>query len=102
MKAYDIAFLGHMCIDEIVPYEGETRIAPGSAVLCGAMVAARIGMKTAAIVKMAAKDEPIIEPMREAGIDVYLIPAKETTYSQVIHPVADVDVRRLILKEAPV
>ena len=100
MKKYDITFLGHMCIDEIVPYEGETRIAPGSAVLCGAMVAARIGMKTAAIVKMAAKDEAIIEPMREAGIDVYLIPAEETTYSQVIHPVADVDVRRLILKKS--
>lgn len=100
MTSYDIAFLGHMCFDEITPYQGETKIAAGSAVLCGAMVAARIGKKVAAVVKMAPKDEQILEPMQKIGIDTYLIPAAETTYSKVIHPVADVDVRRLILEKS--
>ncbi|HHV99303.1 MAG TPA: carbohydrate kinase [Clostridiaceae bacterium] len=99
-NSYDITFVGHMCYDEITPFRGETRVSPGSAVLCGAMVAARIGKKVAAVVKMSPKDEEIIAPMKENGIDVYLIPGKETTYSKVIHPVADVDIRRLILEKS--
>ena len=94
---YDIAFLGHMCYDEITPFEGETAESPGSAVFCGALTAARIGRRVAAIVKMAPADEKIVEPMREAGVDVYVIPAAETTHSRVIHDVPDVDSRRLLI-----
>ena len=54
-KKYDITFVGHMCYDEIIPFGGEPHVAPGSAVLCGVMVAARIGQKVAAVVKMAKK-----------------------------------------------
>ncbi len=89
-----------MCYDEITPYQVQTIVAPGSAVLCGALAAARTGKRVAAVVKMAQADEAILQPMRDAGIDTYLIPAAETTYSVVIHPVPDVDVRRLILKKS--
>ncbi|MBN1648403.1 MAG: hypothetical protein JW874_10235 [Spirochaetales bacterium] len=94
---YDITFVGHMCYDEIIPFGGEPHIAPGSAVLCGAMVSARIGMKTAAVVKMAPADEEILKPMQEAGVETILIPAKETTYSRVHHFSANVDERNLTL-----
>ncbi len=94
---YDITFVGHMCYDEIVPFGGEPRIAPGSAVLCGAMVAARVGKRVAAVVKMAPADEPILEPMRAVGVETYLIPSAETTYSRVVHESENVDERRLIL-----
>ena len=100
MKAYDITFLGHMCYDEITPFEGPTRVAAGSAVLCGALAATRTGNRVAVVVKMAPRDEAILQPMRDAGIDTYLIPAAETTWSVVIHPVPDVDVRKLILKKS--
>jgi sugar/nucleoside kinase (ribokinase family) len=100
MKSYDITFLGHMCYDEITPYLGETKVAPGSAVLCGALAAVRTGKRVAVVAKMAEADEAILQPMRDAGIDTYLIPAAETTWSVVIHPVADVDVRRLILTKS--
>jgi sugar/nucleoside kinase (ribokinase family) len=96
----DITFLGHMCFDEITPYQGETKVAPGSAVLCGAMVAARVGKKVAVVTKMAPKDNEILKPMQEQGIDTYFIPAAETTYSMVIHPTANVDERRLILRKS--
>ena len=59
-RKYDITFVGHMCYDEIIPFGGKPHVAPGSAVLCGAMVAPRVGKKVAAIVKMAKKDEHII------------------------------------------
>jgi sugar/nucleoside kinase (ribokinase family) len=94
---YDITFVGHMCYDEITPFGGEPHVAPGSAVLCGAMVAARVGKRVAAVVKMAPQDEHILEPMREVGVDTYLVPSAETTYSRVVHESENVDERRLIL-----
>lgn len=100
MKTYEITFLGHMCIDEIIPFQGETKVAPGSAVLCGAMVGAQVGRKVAVVTRMARKDEEILVPLQALGVDTYLIPAQETTYSVVIHPTANLDERRLILKKS--
>jgi len=96
-KKYDITFVGHMCYDEIIPFGGKPHIAPGSAVLCGAMVAPRVGKKVAAVVKMAPKDESILQPMKDAGVDTYLIPSEETTYSRVLHESENVDERTLTL-----
>jgi sugar/nucleoside kinase (ribokinase family) len=94
---YDITFVGHMCYDEIIPFGGKPVVAPGSAVLCGAMVAARVGKKVAAVVKMAKKDEKILQPMKDVGVDTYLIPGAETTYSRVLHESANVDERKLTI-----
>ena len=96
-KEYDITFVGHMCYDEIIPFGGKPHVAPGSAVLCGAMVAARVGKKVAVVVKMAKTNEPILQPMKDIGIDTYLIPSDETTYSRVLHESANVDERKLTL-----
>ncbi len=94
---YDITFIGHMCYDEIIPFGGKPVVAPGSAVLCGAMVAARVGKKVAAIVKMSKKDESILSSMKEAGVDTYLISADVTTYSRVLHESSNVDERKLTI-----
>ena len=96
-KKYDITFIGHMCYDEIIPFGGKPRVAPGSAVLCGAMVAPRVGKKVAAVVKMAKKDEAILQPMKDIGIDTYLIPSEETSYNRVLHYSANVDERKMTL-----
>ena len=99
-KQYDITFVGHMCYDEIIPFQGEKHIAPGSAVLCGAMVAPRLGKKVAAVVKMAPKDEPILKAMQDVGVDTYLIPSEETTYSRVLHESENMDERTLTPRSA--
>jgi sugar/nucleoside kinase (ribokinase family) len=100
-KHYDITFVGHMCYDEIIPFGGKPHIAPGSAVLCGAMVAARVNKKVAAVVKMAKKDENILQAMKDVGVDTYVIPSAETTYSRVLHESSNVDERKLtIVKSA--
>ncbi len=96
-KEYDITFVGHMCYDEIIPFGGEPHVAPGSAVLCGAMVAARVGKKVAAVVKMAKKDEHILQPMKDLGIDTYLIPSEETSYNRVLHESENMDERTMTL-----
>jgi len=97
MAKYDITFIGHMCYDEVTPYGGEPIVAPGSAVLCGAMVAARIGKKVAAVVKMSPVEEAILNPMKEVGVDTYLIPSDVTTYSRVIHESENVDERKITI-----
>jgi len=97
MDAYDVMFVGHMCYDEIVPHDGETYVAPGSAVLCGAMAAACTGKRIAAVLRLAPADDTILDPMRDAGISVFAVPAAETTYSRVIHPSANVDERQMVL-----
>ena len=97
---YDVTFVGHMCFDEISYPGKEPAVAPGSAVLCGAMVAARIGKKVAAVSKMAEKDASILQPMTDVGVENYLIPAEETTWSQVIHESDNMDERRLILSKS--
>ncbi len=96
-KKYDITFVGHMVYDEIIPFGGVARVAPGSAVLCGAMVAARVGKRVAVVTKMAEKDEHILQPMKDLGIDTFLIPAEETSYNRVLHYSANVDEREMTL-----
>jgi sugar/nucleoside kinase (ribokinase family) len=91
----ELAFIGHMCLDELVPFQEAPRVAPGSAVLCGALAAARIGTSVAVVTRMATKDEAIVEPMKQAGIAVYVVPAETTTYMRVVHPSADVDEREM-------
>ena len=63
----DITFMGHMCYDEIHPFGGEPAAAPGSAVLCGAMAAARVGAAVTVVTRMNLEDEHILKPMRSLG-----------------------------------
>jgi len=86
-----------MCYDEVTHFKGDTIVAPGSAVLCGAMVTARIGTKTAAVVKMSLDEEKINQPMKDVGVDVFVIPAECTTYSRVLHKSENVDERDITL-----
>ncbi|OPZ25350.1 MAG: pfkB family carbohydrate kinase [Lentisphaerae bacterium ADurb.BinA184] len=95
---YDIVFLGHVCVDEIVHYGGPRTRAIGSAVLCGAMAAARVGRRVAVVTRMAVCDEPELAPLRQAGVNVHVIPAPVTTVMEVIHPSPDVDDRRMTQK----
>lgn len=92
---YDIVFIGHMCFDEVLPYRGPQRVAPGSAVLCGALAAARAGKQVMVVTRMAPRDQAVLEPLRQNGVAVYVIPSAETTYVKTVHPTADVDERRI-------
>jgi sugar/nucleoside kinase (ribokinase family) len=91
----DLAFIGHMCFDEIVSLQGTPRVAPGSAVLCGALAAARIGAGVAVVTRMDPRDDRILASMRQVGITVHVVPTRVTTYMRVVHPSADVDDREM-------
>lgn len=93
--ASDLAFIGHMCFDEVLRFGRLPTVAPGSAVLCGALAAARVGTSVAVVTRMATVDEEIVRPMRLAGIPVHVIPADVTTVMKVVHVSPDVDDRRM-------
>lgn len=84
-----------MCLDRIYPYGKEAQVAPGSAVLCGAMAAARVGARVAVITRMHPDDSGFMDPLRKEGVDCFLIPAPATTEMVVTHPTPDVDVREM-------
>ena len=65
MNVYDIVFVGHVTIDEIVAIEGSARGVPGGAPLFGALAAAVSGKKIAVITRMAKDDEHFLEPLKK-------------------------------------
>lgn len=95
---YDVTFVGHMCYDEVAYYNKEGYTAPGSAVLCGAAVAARIGKKVALVTRLAKKDEHILDSLKEIGVDCYVTYSDETSWMYVGHPSDNVEERDMILK----
>jgi sugar/nucleoside kinase (ribokinase family) len=98
---YDITFIGHICRDEITPFGGETTVSPGSALLCGAMVAPRAGAKTAAITRMDPADDALLDPLRALGVACFATPCPVTTFARVVHPSENVDERRLYVTRDP-
>ena len=95
---FDVTFVGHMCYDEVAYYNKEGYTAPGSAVLCGAMVAARIGKKVALVTRLAKKDEHILDSLKEVGVECFVTYTDETSWMYVGHPSDNVEERDMILK----
>jgi sugar/nucleoside kinase (ribokinase family) len=94
---YDIIFIGHVAAGEIEPFHGEPEYTYGGAPFFGAMAAAPLGKRLLVITRMAQADHACLEPLRSAGIDVYVQPAGETSRMRVIYPTTDVDERQLFL-----
>ena len=93
MNRYDIAFVGHVTIDEIDAAEGSAKNVTGGAPFFGAFAAAGAERKIVVITRLAKGDERLLEPLKTAGIDIYLRPTHETTHMRVVHPTANVDDR---------
>ena len=93
MKKYDIVFIGHVTIDEIVAEEGSSSGTGGGAPLFGSLAAAVTKKKIAVITRIAKEDTYLIEALEKAGIDVYLQYAQDTSHMRVVHPTANVDER---------
>lgn len=97
MKKTDILFVGHLCYDEIRPYQGEKTVSPGSAVLCGAMAAVRTGKNIAIFTRASKEDDNLLNSIREDGIEVFIDYSPVITLAGVTHPSANVDERHLYI-----
>jgi len=91
-KFYDIAFIGHYTKDTIVSTSG-TRVVDGGAFNYGANVAARMGLKVAAITRLAKEDFHVVEKLKGLGVDVFAHISPLSTCLRLEYPTSNVDER---------
>jgi sugar/nucleoside kinase (ribokinase family) len=91
---YDIAFLGHYTKDTIVSSEG-TRVVDGGAFNYGSHVAIRMGLKVAAITRLAEEDFHVARELKELGVDIFVRTTAHSTCLRLEYPTTNVDERIL-------
>ncbi|MHB9152622.1 MAG: PfkB family carbohydrate kinase [Spirochaetales bacterium] len=91
---YDIAFIGHYTKDTIVTKAG-TRIVNGGAYFYGASAARRMGLKTAAVTRLAIEDFPSFAPLADGGAMVRAIASEHSTCLKLEYPTDNPDDRLL-------
>ena len=92
LERYDIVFIGQMGMGKVVPFHGSPFVESGSPVLFAAVAAASLGKKIAAATTVSPTDEYLLEPLRDAGVDLFVQPG-ETAQYRVVFPTANVDER---------
>ena len=91
-KTFDIAFLGNYTKDTIVSAAG-TRVVDGGAFNYGAHVAAAMGLRVAAITRLAREDWRVVEALAALGVDVFAEATPASTCLRLEYPSSNVDER---------
>jgi sugar/nucleoside kinase (ribokinase family) len=94
MKTYDIVHLGHYTKDTIVSGSG-TRVVDGGAFNYGAHVTVRMGLKVAAVTRLAREDRHVVEELTRLGVDVFARFTPESTCLKIAYPTSDPDERTI-------
>ena len=89
---YDIAFIGNYTKDTIVSAAG-TRLVDGGASNYGAHAAVHMGLKTAAVTRLAAEDWRVVDRLARLGVDVFAEQTPHSTCLRLEYPTANVDER---------
>jgi len=93
-KSYDLVCIGNYTKDTIISPAG-TRYVDGGAMNYSAHAAARLGVKTAVVTRLAKEDARVVDKFEQAGIDCYPVYTPQSTLMQLEYPTEDPDVRRL-------
>jgi len=91
---YDLAIMGNYTKDTIISPSG-TRNVDGGGFNYGVHVGAMMGLKTAAITRLAEEDNHVVHNLEALGIDVYPYYCKQSTLMELYYPTTDVDNRIL-------
>jgi len=89
---FDIAFLGHYTKDTIVLANKEKTV-DGGAVIYGANVAARMGLRTAVITRMAKQDFRVLDELRGIGVQTFARETPQSTMLKLVYPSSNLDER---------
>jgi sugar/nucleoside kinase (ribokinase family) len=89
---FDIAFLGHYTKDTIVLANQEKTV-DGGAVIYGANVAARIGLRTAVITRMARQDFRVLDELHRIGVQTFARETSQSTMLRLVYPTSNLDER---------
>jgi sugar/nucleoside kinase (ribokinase family) len=99
MDHYDIVFIGNMGTGKIIPFEGPPFIERGSPVLFAAIAATCSGKRIAAVTQVSEKEEYLLEPLKNAGINLFIKPGEIAKY-RIVFPTANVDERQAFRVES--
>ncbi len=91
---YDIAIFGNYTKDTIVSPSG-TRYVDGGGFNYGAHAAANLGLKVAAITRLAREDFHVVDRLERLGVDVFPTTTETSTHMRLEYPTNDVDQRIL-------
>jgi len=93
MNHYDIVFIGHLGMGTIIPFRGSPFTELGSPALFASIGASCLGKRIATVTKISESDEYCLEPLKSAGIDVFVLPGEIGRY-RIVFPTANVDQRQ--------
>ncbi len=99
MNRYDIVFMGYLGIGTVVPFNGPNFAEWGGPVFFGPMAASCLHKRIAAVTRIAESDDKLLEPLKAAGIDLF-VQHRETAQLRVVFPTANVDDRQIFLVES--
>ena len=91
---YDVVIFGNYTKDTIISPAG-TRYVDGGGFNYGAHVTAMMGLKTAAVTRLAREDHHVVEALRQAGIDPYPTYTPQSTHMRLFYPTTNPDERTL-------
>jgi sugar/nucleoside kinase (ribokinase family) len=93
-EVYDLVCIGNYTKDTIVSPAG-TKFVDGGAVNYSAHAAARLGVKTAVVTRLASEDARVVDKFRQAGIDCFATYTPHSTLMKLEYPTTDPDIRHL-------
>lgn len=97
MNHYDIVFIGQLGIGTIVPFRGSPFTEPGGPALFSSIGASCVGKRIATVTRISESDEYPLEPLKSAGIDVFVIPGEIGQY-RIVFPTDNFDLRQGFVK----
>jgi sugar/nucleoside kinase (ribokinase family) len=98
MNHYDIVFMGHLATATIVPFEGSPFVERGGPAFFGPIAASCLTKRIATVTRIAESEGQLLEPLKAAGIDLFVQP-RETAQMRIVHPNVNVDERQIFLIE---
>ena len=93
-QRFDLATVGNYTKDTIVTSAG-TRHVDGGGFNYAAFAAAALGLKVAAITRLAAEDTRVVDALERAGVTVFAEKTTSSTLMRLEYPTANVDERIL-------
>jgi sugar/nucleoside kinase (ribokinase family) len=96
MNHYDIVFIGHFATGIIVPFEGPPFVEQGSPILFAPIAASCLGKRIAAVTQISESKEYLLEPLKTAGVDLFLQSGEIAQY-RIVFPTTNVDERQAFI-----
>ena len=88
----DIMMIGHFAKDKLV-VDGTSEIASGGAVYYGSVALRHIGVSVAVVTRLHPDDFPLLDELKQEGVQVFATPAPETSGIENIYNSADMERR---------